>query len=181
MHSMHYLIMGLCTGAMMGFSMGFGKFLTVWLPNMVENCVGAAILACLGLWQIRQRTRSPKHGGSREIHGKPARWPVQLVEDILGIAEEPLRADQDCSGSIDTKEAWLLGIALGLDALGAGLGTSVAGFSMLLIPVAAAASPAFVYVGTVAGRFSGLGRRIGESRFLTGSILIITGVAKLFC
>ncbi len=57
MNSMHYLIMALCTGTMMGLSMCFGSFLTAWLPNMVENYLGAAILICLGLWQIWQGTR----------------------------------------------------------------------------------------------------------------------------
>lgn len=188
MNSMHYLIMALCTGTMMGLSMCFGKLLTAWLPNMVENYLGAAILICLGLWQIWQGTQTGQTEPRPEKEAvvaieeqKRARRVFQLLNTIMDIVEEPLRADWDRSGTIDRKEAWLLGIALGLDALAAGLGTSVAGFSMVVIPVAAVASPAFVYAGAMAGRFSILGRKIGETRFLPGAILIVIGAARIFC
>ena len=126
----------------MGLSMCFGSFLTAWLPNMVENYLGAAILICLGLWQIWQGTQTGQTEPRPEKEAvvaieeqKRARRVFQLLNTIMDIVEEPLRADWDRLGTIDRKEAWLLGIALGLDALAAGLGTSVAGFSMVVIPV----------------------------------------------
>jgi putative Mn2+ efflux pump MntP len=207
LNRIHYGIMAFCTGAMMGLSMGLGRFLTARLPNRLENYLGAGVLICLGLWQIWQGTQSTKQGSSPQAkaipgdnlgfaqqgdesdnRGSPGHYTHcheisqclhQMLRVILDILKEPLKADRDLSGTIEAKEAWFLSIALGLDALAAGLGTSVAGFSTVLIPVAAAASPAFVYLGTILGRTSKLGQIIGETRFLPGLILITVGVIRL--
>ena len=58
--------------------------------------------------------------------------PLGLVVKIL---REPTVADTDTSGMIDIKEALLLGSALALDALGAGLGAAATGYNLSLIHI----------------------------------------------
>ena len=47
---------------------------------------------------------------------------------VIQILRSPSKADMDNSGSISTQEAMWLGIALSLDAFGAGLGAALLGF-----------------------------------------------------
>ena len=105
---------------------------------------------------------------------------VDAIKTVLAVFKEPLKADRDLSGSIDTTEAWVLSIALGLDAFAAGLGASVAGFPMLLIVISAIASPAFVYLGITAGNAARGKNNPRRNQVLAGIILIVVGLAKAF-
>lgn len=196
----HYWIIGFCTGAMMGISMLFGKLITSVMPDRMETFMGAAILAGLGIWQITQKGPLPenedlqqlssmdlpahrKHDGftenSIQTSGTSRRaCIIVMAEAVLAVFKEPLKADKDLSGNIDTKEAWILSIALGLDALAAGLGASVAGFPMLLVVISALASPAFVYLGITAGRARGVRGNPRRTQVLAGLILIGVGFLK---
>lgn len=200
--SAHYWIMGTCTGTMIGVSMIFGKLLASVMPDNVETCIGAVILICIGIWQIRQQTRvstgqhlqeadsraaqveqkpdTPGVNVSRKSTGPQRNCLIGMAETVVAILNEPLKADQDLSGTIDTKEAWLLSVALGLDAFAAGLGASVVGFSMLLIPLSALASPAFVFLGITVGKVTRADRHLGRNQILPGIVLIAIGLMKMF-
>ncbi|WP_081833596.1 manganese efflux pump [Geomicrobium sp. JCM 19055] len=50
---------------------------------------------------------------------------------VIQILKKPTAADVDNSGTISVKEAVLLGVALSLDAFGAGFGASMLGYSVV--------------------------------------------------
>ncbi len=204
MSRIHYWIMAFCTGTMMGASMIVGRLLTVWLKKDLSTCLGAAILILLGLWQIRQQAdsfnrqdltkpnQSEVSESGRSNH-KNCQKPglcqqsrrfkpclARMAELIIDIMKEPLKADRDLSGTIDIKEAWLLSVALGLDAFAAGLGASAAGFPMIMIPIAALASPGFVFLGIIVARITKADENLRGKQMLSGVVLIAVGILKIF-
>lgn len=99
---------------------------------------------------------------------------------VIQILRTPSAADMDRSGNISAAEAALLGIALSLDAIGAGFGAALVGYGALTTALCiAAASGAFVWLGTVLGRR--VAGRIGRKlAVLPGFLLICVGILKLF-
>ena len=181
----HYLTMGLCTGTMMAFSMAVGKLLASVLPSNLETYFGAVILIGLGGWQIRHQiqpnTPHDKDFSAFATGSSPSNnCMYRVARTITTILKEPLKADQDLSGTIDGKEAWLLSVALGMDAFAAGLGVSSMGFSLLLIPISALFSPLFVFLGfTVAKITLPKSRGPKDKQVLPGLLLMLIGLLKI--
>lgn len=99
---------------------------------------------------------------------------------VIQILRTPSAADMDRSGNISPAEAALLGIALSLDAIGAGFGAALVGYGAFTTALCiTAASGAFVWLGTVLGRrvAGRLGRKLAV---LPGFLLICVGILKLF-
>lgn len=99
---------------------------------------------------------------------------------VIQILRTPSSADMDASGSISSMEAMLLGIALSLDAFGAGLGAALLGFS----PVSTS-----LMIALFSGTFLLLGMRTGlklsgrywmkHAAVLPALLLITMGIMKL--
>lgn len=99
---------------------------------------------------------------------------------IIQILRTPSVADVDRSGIITSGEALLLGIALSLDAFGAGIGAALVGFPA--VPTAiliAAASGMFLWAGMRVGFLASGMRWVQRLTVLPGIILIIMGIFKL--
>ncbi|MBB3129163.1 putative Mn2+ efflux pump MntP [Paenibacillus rhizosphaerae] len=105
---------------------------------------------------------------------------IRKLGVVIRILRTPSSADMDKSGSISGWEAMWLGIALSLDAFGAGLGAALLGFSPLLTAVVIALfSGTFLVVGMKTGlRFAS---RTWMRRFtvLPAILLIVMGIMKL--
>ena len=110
-------------------------------------------------------------------------WPrrfVGFLAMVPGLLDEPARADLDSSGVLTPGEAFLLGLALAIDALGVGFGAGMAGLSGVLTPVVAGTTQ-FVFVSTGLA----VGHRIRRSTFapsierVPGGILILLGLMRL--
>ncbi|HBU81086.1 MAG TPA: sporulation membrane protein YtaF [Paenibacillus sp.] len=99
---------------------------------------------------------------------------------VIQILRSPSKADMDNSGSISVQEAMWLGIALSLDAFGAGLGAALLGFPTLWTAlVIALFSGVFLSLGMRVGlRFAALSwmRRLSV---LPALLLMIMGIMKL--
>ncbi|MFB7817091.1 MntP/YtaF family protein [Paenibacillus chitinolyticus] len=100
---------------------------------------------------------------------------------VIQILRTPSAADVDRSGNISSSEATLLGIALSLDAFGAGIGAALIGYTPLLTSaVIAVTSGLFIFLGLKIGyQYSGLGW-IRKVSMLPGVVLILMGISKLF-
>ncbi|UPK45861.1 manganese efflux pump [Paenibacillus pabuli] len=99
---------------------------------------------------------------------------------VIQILRSPSKADMDNSGSISVQEAMWLGIALSLDAFGAGLGAALLGFPTLWTAlVIALFSGAFLSLGMKVGlRFAAL-RWMKRLSVLPALLLMIMGIMKL--
>jgi putative Mn2+ efflux pump MntP len=99
---------------------------------------------------------------------------------VIQILRTPQAADVDKSGVISSSEAVMLGVALSLDAFGAGLGAAMLGLPALLTSLTiAVASAMFLLGGMRFGfRFSAW-RGMQALSFLPGILLIVMGIMKL--
>ncbi|KOY13203.1 manganese efflux pump [Paenibacillus xylanivorans] len=99
---------------------------------------------------------------------------------VIQILRSPSKADMDNSGSISVQEAMWLGIALSLDAFGAGLGAALLGFPTLWTAlVIALFSGVFLSLGMKVGlRFAAL-RWMRRLSVLPALLLMFMGIMKL--
>lgn len=132
---------------------------------------------------------SADQGNSAQFIGAAAEEPLKsavfsLELRHLGIVVQILRtpssADMDASGSISSMEAMVLGIALSLDAFGAGLGAALLGFNPIWTALMIALfSGSFLMLGMKTGlRFAG-SYWMKHAAALPALLLITMGIMKL--
>ncbi|MEC9488163.1 MAG: sporulation membrane protein YtaF [Halanaerobium sp.] len=171
---------------------GLSIFITIICGNLLGSLlspeytefIGGAILILVGIWIIAQNLRHgfvPKDKtGKDELETNPVIFSLQVP--WLGIAiqilREPIRADFDHSGTINNREALFLGIALALDAVGAGLGAGLSGTHFLLTPIAVTMlNMLFLRIGSLMGNSLESITSHGFS-FLPGLLMVFLGLVK---
>ena len=161
------LIMNAASALMISISMSLGRHIGIYIGQHASRVLGGGILIFLGSLAI--------------LNGRQERDRQVPKRDIIHLLKMPEKADVDQSGAISIIEALPLGIALAMDAFGAGLGAGVIGYWSHLAPlVVGAIQFLLVFLGTFAGRVY-LARRLSSTAtFLPGGILIMLGIVKLF-
>lgn len=107
-----------------------------------------------------------------------------LLLILLGIwmIVQPSNGDFDHSNYIDSKEAIFLGVALSLDAIGIGIGSSMIGFHSFIFPLLVALFQLiFLSFGSYIGRKIQKNSRLPENiwNLISGILLIGIAVTKL--
>lgn len=140
------LIVSLATALLLGLAMSGGAAVAGVLPPELARRTGAMLLAAVGAWITYQTWRSHRRGAEDPAPTEASterRAVLRLKFGSIGVVVEILRepgaADLDRSGHINPMEACLLGVALALDSVAAGLGAAMAGYSPFGLPAAAAA------------------------------------------
>lgn len=140
-----------------GGSLLLGHALGNAMPRLISRIIGIAILGIMGLWIIlRSFIENLEHKEEYETVQKGPATLFQLAIKSLGITiqviRDPAQSDIDKSGTIDTRESFILGLALSVDAIGAGIGSALAGFSSAYIPVAVGVFQwLFLLLGSIIG------------------------------
>ncbi|MFD0958350.1 MntP/YtaF family protein [Paenibacillus chungangensis] len=196
------LIIACCSGFIIWLSMGAGEWLRGYVSEIVAKAIGAAILIGIGCWALIQLRRSRGlHGEDNDdgssvdarslasengIEGirRPAATVLSVELKRLGLVIQILRspqaADVDRSGIISPSEAVMLGVALSLDALGAGLGAALLGLPSLTTAIVIACSCAlFLIAGTWVGIRFAARRGMQALSVVPGILLILIGIMKL--
>jgi putative sporulation protein YtaF len=116
-------------------SMICGKGLLMIIPDYLSSSIGAFILIAIGLYFLLRAGQDKIK--KIEVNGDEPLATLNLnsLGIIIQILKKPSTADFDHSGEISTKEAFFLGLALALDALGAGIGIAMAGFDILFTAI----------------------------------------------
>lgn len=196
------VIISLCSGVVIYVSMQVGVLLAKVISPHAASSIGAVILVLMGCWSLFQMlTQKEKEQPDGVMDGdtvletaaaaaavqdveqqKPAVFSLELrhLGVVIQILRTPSSADIDASGSISPMEAMILGIALSLDAFGAGLGAALLGFSpwttALMIAIF---SGTFLRVGMKTGlRLSG-SYWMKHAAVLPALLLIAMGIMKL--
>ncbi len=151
-------IISLASGGTVLVAMLVGTGLARMVPFTEQ--IGAGILVATGMWLLVQGrgalNQAPRPGTDAEEKNKqevlPAKEDVFVIKLrpfglIVQVLREPLRADVDCSGNLSFAEALVLGSALAMDALGAGLGAAMAGFPLLVTPFMVMVAKFFLFAG----------------------------------
>lgn len=190
-------IISLCSGCIIYLSMQIGVLVSRFVDPLYAKAAGGLILIGIGIWAVYQVLSKKKDeddapaGQSSEAEAKAEETPVASAKEVLyielkrlglviQILRKPSIADIDRSGNISASEAVLLGVALSLDAFGAGIGAALIGFAPLLTSaVIALASGTFLATGLRIGyKYSDLSW-IQRLSVFPGFVLIIMGIMKL--
>ena len=189
------LIISICSGAMIWGSMRLGLLMLEWLNPDTAKAIGAIILVLVGMWAIIQfflhhhsRLVVVEEDSVERKVIENKKLPAQTVLHIeirkiglvIQILRSPTVADMDRSGNISAWEAAFLGIALSLDALGAGIGAALVGYSPLSTAVLIAFSGGlFITIGLRLGRWLSRRKWMQRLSILPGILLITLGIMKL--
>ncbi|MDI3540817.1 MAG: hypothetical protein PWP66_355 [Thermosediminibacterales bacterium] len=170
-------VISIITISFLLIAMKVGIILSTYLSSRLAVALGALILISVGLSSVyKVHFSDHKNGIKPLLHIK-----IKSLGLIIKILKEPVKADMDISGDINLKEAWLLGTALALDSLGAGLGAGVTGYNLwLTVLLTSVFTPLAIITGIKIGRFVFNYDSIKNStKFLPGIILVLIGILRI--
>ena len=165
-----------CSAISIVISMLLGNMIQVWLTPQLAGSFGGVILICIGLWALFQMYMPVK-----TEHPSAKNTIIDIEIKRLGIVikvlRKPLTADLDHSGVITGKEAFLLGLALSLDAFGAGIGAALIGYPPLFMAISVGfMCSIFVSLGMRSGKVFSEIKWVKSISFLPGILLILLGM-----
>ncbi len=170
-------------------SISVGQFLNTFLPTTIGQYISILLLLILGIYMIFssfQENKNPEllPQKSREVNQKVFNLFFEKLGLSITIIKYPQCGDFDHSNTIDIKEALYIGLALSLDALGAGIGLGISGqsgiFYALLVGIF---QYFFITLGIWGGKKLHLSTKMNETvlAVLPGIILIGLAVYRLLC
>ena len=167
-------IIACCSAAMIFLATGVAHSIMWFMSPRLAEGLGGFILIALGTWALYQCSATKVKKRSRTLDLKR----FGLVTQIL---RKPATADMDRSGIISATEALILGVALSLDAFGAGMGAALMGYPPWLSAVLMGTmSSLFVYLGMKFGSMFSSARWINQFSYWPGIILITFGLCKTY-
>jgi putative sporulation protein YtaF len=172
-------VIAVCSAVVLMAAMMIGHFLeSFFSPGMAET-LGGTVLIFLGGWVLFQFFREDK--SELLCHEKIIlNLEIKSLGIVINILKKPMTADFDRSGTINGIEAVMLGLALSLDAFGAGVGAAFLGFSPgYLALTVACMSSLFVYAGMRMGSYFSESGWMQKFSFVPGILLIIIGLMKI--
>ncbi|MBO9610202.1 MAG: sporulation membrane protein YtaF [Paenibacillaceae bacterium] len=190
-------IIAALSGAVIFASMQIGVWLADYVSESLAKAAGAVILVGIGIWAVVQVIlRKSGDAPSQDISPEQAEAEPQDMEPdekrpivhieikMLGLVIQILRtphvADVDRSGAISSSEALLLGLALSLDAFGAGIGAAFIGFAPSLTAIVIAfSSYLFIATGLRVGYLFADASWMRRLSIVPGCLLIVIGVMKM--
>jgi putative sporulation protein YtaF len=195
------LIIACCSGLIIYLSMQVGGWLTGFLSVFAARLIGACVLILIGGWallQVKRGKQNDEANDSPEATGQGSaeaaegnagemaiaplvmRLELKHLGLVIQILRTPQAADVDKSGAISASEAVMLGVALSLDAFGAGLGAALLGLPSFFTSLTITAASAIFLVGGIrfGFRFSAW-RGMQTLSLLPGILLIMMGIMKL--
>jgi putative sporulation protein YtaF len=175
------IVISFCSAASLICSMLLGKGIAHFFSPEWTERLGGLILVFLGAWVLYQFFRQEDEGSSLQQEEKML-WKLEIKSFgvVIHILKKPTAADFDRSGSITGVEALMLGLALSLDAFGAGIGAALLGYSPVqLALVVVLMSSCFLLLGIRCGKALSRVKWMRAFSFLPGIVLIMIGIWRL--
>ncbi|MGI5910995.1 MAG: sporulation membrane protein YtaF [Syntrophomonadaceae bacterium] len=174
------LVISLASALAVSISMLCGVGLTGLLSSEISSLIGVILIIGIGVYFLtnacREKINSLDNNGQEPLLA----FSIKPLGIIVQILKQPSRADFDCSGEIGAKEAFFLGLALALDALGAGIGMAMTGSNILYTAITVGMLK-FILINS--GIFLGSKINTGALKFtasiVPGLVLIIIGIIEL--
>lgn len=169
-------------------SMWFGSFIRNIFPYTITNFIGSFIIIFMGIFmtiQALQKKKDPNLENLKDpiVDEKIYSFFIKYLGITIQIIKNPTYSDFDNSKKIDCKEAFFLAIALSLDSFCIGIGSTIAGISNSLFPfLISIFQLLFLKIGNIIGKKLTNTKIFPDNTWsiLSGILLIIIGVAKLF-
>ena len=179
-----------------GLSVAIGNYISQIFTPDISKIIGATFLCILGAWIIIQSitdksksndfnndTNKRLDNSNRNIKDKKEyQFFIKFLGITIQIIKDPSYSDLDKSNKIDGKEAMYLGIALSLDSIGIGIGSSIMTSNLFLFPLLASIFQLlFLSVGSFLGKkirdISNIPQNIWS--IISGALLIFIGFSKI--
>lgn len=172
-------------------SMLTGKMVSALFSPEGASIVGGIMLVAIGIWityhaifslnSSLPQGKEIEEGQKDQCRGKPQDSQARRFFIFSDILKDPQKADFDDSGEISGREAIALGVALAMDAFGAGFGAAMMGFNPLITSgTVGLAKMIMLPAGFHLGKYY-LARCFGKrASYLSGFVLIILGLINLF-
>ncbi|MFE1243635.1 sporulation membrane protein YtaF [Fictibacillus sp. NPDC058756] len=174
------LIIAICSAVTFLFSMYLGFTLEQFITQKTGEVIGGLILLGIGIYSLWQVFLPEKENIETEPKNLVL-FEIKSLGIVIHILKKPVMADIDKSGSITGWEAVLLGIALSLDAFGAGIGAALIDLSPILTTVSIAVMSAqFLWGGMALGLyFFNKTNWMKRLSVLPGILLIVMGLLRM--
>lgn len=176
------IIICLASSTTIIISMLAGKMLASILSIKLAELLGGIVLIIMGSWLLLQAWAKLLETKEKNIQ-KPFpifKFSIPSLGLAIEILKEPSLADIDNSGVISIKESLVLGSALAMDALGAGIGVAMLGFNPLATAITVGICEYFlINLGLFIGsNYSSLKVK-NKLHFLPGLIIVFLGITRL--
>lgn len=161
-------------------AMAIGQIIEAFISPKIAESVGGIVFVILGAWILLQFFR--KDTSKEELTHKKTivNLEIKSLGIVVQILKKPVSADFDRSGTITGIEAFMLGLALSLDAFGAGIGAVLIGLNPLTLALCVAVmSSLFVYLGMKMGTILSRWSIMQKLSFIPGVLLIFIGIWKI--
>jgi len=166
------LIIMLASGTIVSLSMTIGHLIRTVISPDITSLFGSSILILLGLIVLTINLKTKFNW--KLLNKKP-------FERFTSILSNPHKADKDKSGVISAGEAVILGIALAMDAFGAGFAAAILGHSVFITAISVGLMSAiFLYSGSKLGLLLAQSKTMEKFTLLPPILLIGIGVFNLF-
>jgi len=179
------LVICISSAAALAVSMLMGNLIANFLSEKVAETLGGIALLLVGGWLLIQawlQRLEPKNGWGLTENSPITVFKLSIpsLGLVIKILKEPAKADFDQSGEISVNEAVFLGFALAMDALGAGLGAAMMGFSPILTPIVAGLTKfCLVSLGLYLGSQVSFDRLLSNLGLIPGVIIMFLGAVKI--
>lgn len=154
-----------------------GNSMSNILSPHISNIIGCILLCVMGLWIIMQSVTNKKEKVKKEYH-----FFIKFLGITIQIIRNPIFSDLNNSNQIEAREAMYLGIALSLDSIGIGIGSSILGLNSFLFSILVAIFElSFLSLGSFIGQkiknISNIPQNIWS--IIAGTLLIFVGISKI--
>lgn len=173
------LVIALASALAVTVSMVFGKVLSLFIAPRQAAAIGSVMILIIGAYFLLQFARQKITDLQHSEQDPLLTLNVNVLGIIIQILKKPASADFDHSGEISLKEAFFLGIALAMDALGAGAGMALAGMNILFTAISVGMVKfILINTGICAGQKMKSERWQSWASLLTGLILVAVAIIQ---
>ncbi|AGF55245.1 putative sporulation protein YtaF [Clostridium saccharoperbutylacetonicum] len=172
------IIINLVCTITLACSLLIGSILKSFLPSNLPVILGFFLLMLLGIYRLFEsifKSYISKYSRS----DKPLTFKIFDFKFILQVYADEIKADFDNSKSLNIKESFYLGLALSLDSLAVGIGSSLCNVNYFEVLVLC-----FI-IGLIAVSFgSFLGKKFAQKlnlnlSWLSGALLILLAILRV--
>jgi putative sporulation protein YtaF len=172
------LIICLSSSLSVFLSMKAGCLVAGLFNLKTASIIGGLMLVAVGLFIVFQSLRGEREepSGYRETKNNYG----NRLSMVPSVMREPALADFDSSGTISGKEAVVLGVALAMDAFGAGFGAAMMGYAPGVTAVSVGITKfVLLTTGMILGRRYSRNLSGERAAFFSGVVLMLLGVVNI--
>ena len=175
------LVIAMASALVVMSSMILGKGISCFIAPQLTSTIGASLIIIIGIYFLLQAFRQKIYSLEHDEEDPLLSLNINSLGIIIQILKKPSTADFDSSGEISFKEAFFLGLALAMDAMGAGIGMAMTGMNILLTAISVGVLKfTLVSTGLNVGRKMQNEHWQSATTLLTGLILLAIGILEYF-